>query len=88
MAAPTQLSARLAGLPHSVIAQFSATGIIIDMDRVTLAAVRATGPFTTSLLPGAAISLAGAALCWLVPYGPTTAEDLALASRPITAPVS
>jgi sugar phosphate permease len=39
-------------------------------------AVQATGSFTTPLLLGAAISLVGAAIYWIVPRGPITAEDL------------
>jgi MFS family permease len=39
-------------------------------------AVQATGSFTTPLLIGAAVSLVGAALYWLIPCGPIRAEDL------------
>jgi hypothetical protein len=49
--------------------------------------VQATGSFTTPLLIGAAISLVGAAIYWLVPRGPITADELAEAPAGVV-PVS
>ena len=50
-------------------------------------AVQATGFFTTPLLIGAGISLIGAAIYWIVPRGPITADDLSH-TLPTPAPVS